>query len=238
LKSNNVIVETQDLVKIYETGGTRFEALRGVSVRMEKGELVSVLGPSGSGKSTLLHMMGLLDSPSSGRVFYEGEDTSKLSEDKLAIVRNQRIGFIFQAFNLVHRLNVVENVALPLVSRGIDPKTRNDSAMKMLDSVGLASKYKNKPSELSGGEQQRVAIARALVTYPRIVFGDEVTGNLDSKTAMHIMKLINEVNATLGTTFVIVTHNPELANATRRRIIVRDGQVESDERTGEMKIDS
>ena len=235
MKSNNVIVEAEDLVKIYHTGGTRFEALRGVSLRMEKGELVSILGPSGSGKSTLLHMMGLLDRPSSGRVFYEGEDTSKLSEDKLAIMRNQRIGFIFQAFNLVHRLNVVENVALPLVSRGIDPKTRNDSAMKMLDSVGLASKYKNKPSELSGGEQQRVAIARALVTYPRIVFGDEVTGNLDSKTAMHIMKLINEVNETLGTTFVIVTHNPELADATRRRIIVRDGLIEQDERTGDMK---
>lgn len=230
--SDNVIVETEDLVKIYETGGTRFEALRGVSIRMEKGELVSVLGPSGSGKSTLLHMMGLLDRPSSGRVFYEGEDTSKLSEDKLAIIRNQRIGFIFQAFNLVHRLNVVENVALPLVSRGIARTTRSDNAMKMLDSVGLASKYKNKPSELSGGEQQRVAIARALVTYPRIVFGDEITGNLDSKTAMQIMKLISDVNANLGTTFVIVTHNPELADATRRRIIVRDGQIERDERMG------
>ena len=214
-----------------------FEALRGVSVRLEKGELTSVLGPSGSGKSTLLHMMGLLDRPSSGRVFYEGEDTSKLGEDKLAIIRNQRIGFIFQSFNLVHRLNVVENVALPLVSRGIDSKTRNDSAMKMLDSVGLASKYRNKPSELSGGEQQRVAIARALVTNPRIVFGDEVTGNLDSKTAMQIMEQIGDVNATLGTTFVIVTHNRELADATRRRIIVRDGQIESDERTGAMKND-
>jgi putative ABC transport system ATP-binding protein len=230
-------VETKDLVKIYQTGGVVFEALRGVSVRLEKGELTSVLGPSGSGKSTLLHMMGLLDRPSSGRVFYEGEDTSKLSEDKLAIIRNQRIGFIFQSFNLVHRLNVVENVALPLVSRGIDSKTRNDSAMKMLDSVGLASKYRNKPSELSGGEQQRVAIARALVTNPRIVFGDEVTGNLDSKTAMQIMEQINDVNATLGTTFVIVTHNRELADATRRRIIVRDGQIESDERTGAIKND-
>ena len=235
--SNNVIVETKDLVKIYQTGGVVFEALRGVSVRLEKGELTSVLGPSGSGKSTLLHMMGLLDRPSSGRVFYEGEDTSKLGEDKLAIIRNQRIGFIFQSFNLVHRLNVVENVALPLVSRGIDSKTRNDSAMKMLDSVGLASKYRNKPSELSGGEQQRVAIARALVTNPRIVFGDEVTGNLDSKTAMQIMEQISDVNATLGTTFVIVTHNRELADATRRRIIVRDGQIESDERTGAMKND-
>ena len=232
MKSNNTLVETQDLVKIYEIGGIRFEALRGVTIRMEKGELVSILGPSGSGKSTLLHMMGLLDRPSSGRVFYEGEDTSQLSEDKLAIMRNQRIGFIFQAYNLVNRLNVVENVALPLVSRGMDPETRNNDAMKMLDSVGLASKYKNKPSELSGGEQQRVAIARALVTYPRIVFGDELTGNLDSKTAMQIMKVINDVNATLGTTFVLVTHNPELANATRRRIVVRDGLIEQDERIG------
>ncbi len=232
MKSNNTLVETQDLVKIYEIGGIRFEALRGVTIRMEKGELVSILGPSGSGKSTLLHMMGLLDRPSSGRVFYEGEDTSQLSEDKLAIMRNQRIGFIFQAYNLVNRLNVVENVALPLVSRGMDPETRNNDAMKMLDSVGLASKYKNKPSELSGGEQQRVAIARALITYPRIVFGDELTGNLDSKTAMQIMKMINDVNATLGTTFVLVTHNPELANATRRRIVVRDGLIEQDERIG------
>lgn len=232
MKGNNTLVETQDLVKIYEIGGIRFEALRGVTIRMEKGELVSILGPSGSGKSTLLHMMGLLDRPSSGRVFYEGEDTSQLSEDKLAIMRNQRIGFIFQAYNLVNRLNVVENVALPLVSRGMDPETRNNDAMKMLDSVGLASKYKNKPSELSGGEQQRVAIARALITYPRIVFGDELTGNLDSKTAMQIMKMINDVNATLGTTFVLVTHNPELANATRRRIVVRDGLIEQDERIG------
>ena len=230
-------METKDLVKIYQTGGVTFEALRGVSVRLEKGELTSVLGPSGSGKSTLLHMMGLLDRPSSGRVLYEGEDTSKLGEDKLAIIRNQRIGFIFQSFNLVHRLNVVENVALPLVSRGIDPKTRNDSAMKMLDSVGLASKHRNKPSELSGGEQQRVAIARALVTNPRIVFGDEVTGNLDSKTALQIMGLISDVNATFGTTFVIVTHNRELADATRRRIVVRDGHIESDEQTGVMKND-
>ena len=237
MNSNNTIVETENLVKVYNTGGTRFEALRGVSVRMEKGELISILGPSGSGKSTLLHLMGLLDRPSSGRVLYEGEDTSRLSEDKLAVVRNQRIGFIFQAFNLVHRLNVVENVALPLVSRGIDPKTRTESAMKTLDSVGLASKYKNKPSELSGGEQQRVAIARALVTYPRIVYGDEVTGNLDSKTAMHIMELISDVNETLGTTFVIVTHNPEQAEATRRRIVVRDGQIESDEQTDGLRND-
>lgn len=233
MNSDNVIVETQDLVKIYHTGGVAFEALRGVSIRMEKGELVSILGPSGSGKSTLLHVMGLLDRPTSGRVFYEGVDTSKLGEDKLSIMRNRCIGFIFQAFNLVHRLSIVENVALPLVSRGIDPKTRNDGAMQMLDSVGLASKYNNKPSELSGGEQQRVAIARALVTNPRIVFGDEITGNLDSKTAMQIMKLISDVNLTLGTTFVIVTHNPELADATRRRIIVRDGQIERDERRGD-----
>jgi putative ABC transport system ATP-binding protein len=232
LKSNNTLIETEDLVKVYEIGGIRFEALRGVTIRMEKGELVSILGPSGSGKSTLLHMMGLLDRPSSGRVFYEGEDTSQLSEDKLAVMRNQRIGFIFQAYNLINRLNVVENVALPLVSRGMDPETRNNDAMKMLDSVGLASKYKNKPSELSGGEQQRVAIARALITYPRIVFGDELTGNLDSKTAMQIMKVIIDVNATLGTTFVLVTHNPELANETRRRIVVRDGLIEKDERIG------
>jgi len=230
LKSSNTnSIETRDLVKIYSTGGIRFEALRGVSVKIEKGELVSILGPSGSGKSTLLHLIGLLDRASSGKVLIESQDTSKLSEDRLASMRNERIGFVFQAFNLIHRLNALENIELPLISRGMDPAVRRDSAMKMLDVVGLASKKLNRPVELSGGEQQRVAIARALVTNPAIVLGDEPTGNIDSKTAMQIMKIIRDINEAFNTTFVLVTHNVEVAAQTNRRIVLRDGQIEREE---------
>ncbi len=227
--SNTNSIETRDLVKIYSTGGIRFEALRGVSVKIEKGELVSILGPSGSGKSTLLHLIGLLDRASSGKVLIESQDTSKLSEDRLASMRNERIGFVFQAFNLIHRLNALENIELPLISRGMDPAVRRDSAMKMLDVVGLASKKLNRPVELSGGEQQRVAIARALVTNPAIVLGDEPTGNIDSKTAMQIMKIIRDINEAFNTTFVLVTHNVEVAAQTNRRIVLRDGQIEREE---------
>lgn len=232
MKNSQPAVEVEDVVKVYTTGGVRFEALRGVRLKVEKGELVSILGPSGSGKSTLLHIMGLIDKPTSGKVFFEGQDTSKLSEDKLATLRNKRVGFIFQAFNLIHRLTALENVELPLVSQGMDPKMRRSYAMKTLDLVGLSSKSGNRPYELSGGEQQRVAIARALVTKPAIVFGDELTGNVDSKTAMQIMKLISEINASTGTTFILVTHNPEVAAATRRRITLRDGRIERDEWSG------
>jgi len=232
LKDDGGIIEAKEVTKVYSTGGLRFEALRGVSLRIEGGELISIVGPSGSGKSTLLHTMGLIDRPSSGKLFFEGQDTSRMSEDALAMLRNKRIGFVFQAFNLVHRLTALENVELPLISRGMDPRARRDRAMKMLDLVGLSSKYGNKPYELSGGEQQRVAIARALVTDPAIVFGDEITGNLDSKTTLQIMKLVGEINARTGAAFVLVTHNPEVAAATRRRIFLRDGAIERDEREG------
>jgi putative ABC transport system ATP-binding protein len=227
--NNSVAVEAKDLVKVYHTGGVRFEALRGLSLRITPGELVSILGPSGSGKSTLLHMMGLLDRPSSGRVYINEHDTSKLPEDTLAGIRNRRIGFVFQAFNLIHRLNSLENIEVPLIARGVETRIRRDQAMKMLDSVGLASKRANKPAELSGGEQQRVAIARALVTNPAIVFADEPTGNLDSKTSKQILDVIVRVNNDFGTTFVLVTHNPDMASATRRRIILRDGLIEREE---------
>jgi putative ABC transport system ATP-binding protein len=227
--NNSVAVEAKDLVKVYHTGGVRFEALRGLSLRINPGELVSILGPSGSGKSTLLHMMGLLDRPSSGRVYINEHDTSKLPEDTLAGIRNRRIGFVFQAFNLIHRLNSLENIEVPLIARGVETRIRRDQAMKMLDSVGLASKRANKPAELSGGEQQRVAIARALVTNPAIVFADEPTGNLDSKTSKQILDVIVRVNNDFGTTFVLVTHNPDMASATRRRIILRDGLIEREE---------
>jgi putative ABC transport system ATP-binding protein len=230
-KNNSPAIETRDLVKIYRIGGLRFEALRGVSIKIEKGELVSILGPSGSGKSTLLHLMGLLDRSSSGSVLIEGQDTSKLSEERLAAMRNDRIGFVFQAYNLIHRLTAVENIELPMIAQGIDPAKRRDHALKMLSEVGMASKSLNRPAELSGGEQQRVAIARALATDPAIVLGDEPTGNLDSKTAGQILKIIIDVNKRLNTTFVLVTHNLEIASETHRRVILRDGLIEREERS-------
>ena len=230
-KNNSPAIETRDLVKIYKIGGLRFEALRVVSIKIEKGELVSILGPSGSGKSTLLQLMGLLDRASSGKVQIEGQDTSKMSEERLAAMRNDRIGFVFQAYNLIHRLTTVENIELPLISQGVEPVKRRDHALKMLSEVGMASKSLNRPAELSGGEQQRVAIARALATDPAIVLGDEPTGNLDSKTAAQILKIIIDVNKRLNTTFVLVTHNLEIASETHRRIILRDGLIEREERS-------
>ena len=229
MKNSYPEIETHDVVKVYSTGGIRFEALRGVSVEIDRGELVSILGPSGSGKSTLLHLFGLLDRPSSGKILIEKKDVSKVSEDQLAKMRNRRIGFVFQAYNLINRLNSVENIEMPLISQGINPAKRRKLATKMLDMVGLESKSLNKPAELSGGEQQRVAIARALVTSPAIILGDEPTGNLDSKTSMQIMDILREVNEKFRTTIVLVTHNIDLASRTHRRIMLRDGQVEKED---------
>jgi putative ABC transport system ATP-binding protein len=228
-KSNGFLVEVQNIVKVYTVGKIRYEALRGISLSVKHGEIVSIVGPSGSGKSTLLNIIGLLDRPTSGKVIIDGIEVSKLSEDKLARIRNKKIGFIFQTFNLVHRLSSVENVELPLIVRGIDPKVRREFAYKMLDAVGLSSKYWNKPLELSGGEQQRVAIARALITNPAIILGDEITGNLDSKAAMEIMDLIKKINSEMGTTFIIVTHNPTVANVAHRKLALKDGLKEREE---------
>jgi putative ABC transport system ATP-binding protein len=222
-------VQTVELTKSYRIGHVDYPALKGVSIKIMRGELTSVIGPSGSGKSTLLNLVGALDYPTSGRVYIDGVDLRKLNDDQLSLLRNRKIGFVYQSFNLVHRLTAGENVQMPLIARGLDTRSRQARALRALNVVGLDRKAHKRPTELSGGEQQRVAIARALVTQPSLVIADEPTGNLDSKTTDDIMRKIIEINRNSKTTFIIVTHNLEIAEKTQRTISIRDGMVEKDE---------
>ena len=222
-------IEVVGVTKTYRVGHTDYPALRGVSFKIEKGELASIVGPSGSGKSTLLNVIGALDRPTSGNVFVDGINLRKLNEDQLALLRNRKIGFVYQSFNLIQRLTAIENVEMPLIARGVSEEARRIKASKMLKMVGLGRKLNKRPNELSGGEQQRVAIARALVAEPALVIGDEPTGNLDSKTTMEILDLVVQMNKTKGITFVLVTHNQEVAEMTHRIISVRDGLVEREQ---------
>ncbi len=225
------LLETQELVKDYWLGTHVVHALRGVSVSIDAGEMVAVMGPSGSGKSTFMAILGCLDTPTRGRYLLEGQNVSDLSDDALARVRNEKIGFVFQQFNLLPRMSAVANVELPLLYHGDAPVRRRAKALAQLTAVGLADRGDHSPAQLSGGEQQRVAIARALVNDPVLFLADEPTGNLDSRTSIEIMAILQELNRR-GITIVLVTHEPDIARYARRILAFRDGQVIVDEPVG------
>jgi len=219
----------ENIEKVYKTGDISFKALNGVSLRIEKGDFVSIIGPSGSGKSTLMNIVGCLDKTTSGSYLLNGEDVNTLDDDELSRFRNVQIGFVFQSFNLLPKLSTLDNVALPMVYAGYDPGERRELAEKALAVVGLADKLSNKPTELSGGQKQRVAVARALAMNPGIILADEPTGNLDSKTTMEIMTLFQSLNDK-GHTIILITHEPEVAELTNRVVTIKDGQIVEDVR--------
>jgi putative ABC transport system ATP-binding protein len=223
------LIETRDLWKTYVMGEEEIHALRGVSIQIERGEYVAIMGPSGSGKSTLMNLIGCLDTPSKGSYLLNNKQVSEMNDNELARIRNQEIGFVFQTFNLLPRASALQNVELPLVYAGIPSKDRQVQAKNALDRVELTSRMTHKPNELSGGQRQRVAIARALVNNPSILLADEPTGNLDSKTGAEIMALFAKLHES-GNTIVLVTHEADIAAFAHRTISVRDGQVEKDVR--------
>ena len=227
----NHIIETKDLRKEYPQVGQPLKVLKGVDIQVDPGEFIAIMGPSGSGKSTLLNMLGALDKPTSGKVYIRGVDISTLNDNQLADLRNREIGFIFQFFNLIPRMDAQRNVELPMAIAGVSRGERRERARKLLELVGLRDRTHHKPSELSGGEQQRVAIARALVNDPSVLLCDEVTGNLDSKTGDDIMHLLRALNKEQGKTFVLITHDPIVAQATDRLVVLRDGKI-----VGEKKV--
>ena len=218
------VISTQNLTKTYHMGKVEVNALCGVSIQIKKGELVAIMGPSGSGKSTLMNILGCLDQPSDGEYILDGQNVSRMSDNQLAKVRNHKVGFVFQSFNLLPRASALANVELPLSYSG-ETRGRREKALKALESVGLSDRVRHRPTELSGGQQQRVAIARALVNDPAILLADEPTGNLDSKSGKEIMALILDLNKTRGTTVIIVTHDPNIAAQTQRIIRLADGEV-------------
>ncbi len=223
------LIQLESITKTYDSGENAVQALRGVDVQIDRGEFLSIIGPSGSGKSTLMHILGCLDSPSTGRYWLDGEDVATMSGKQLARIRNQKLGFVFQTFNLLPRATILKNVELPLLYAGVDSDERRTRAMHALDRVGLANRFKHRPSELSGGQRQRVAVARALVNTPSLILADEPTGNLDQKTGSDIIRLFEEV-AAAGQTIVLVTHDPAIAARTQRRVKIVDGLVvDSDE---------
>ena len=225
------VIQIDNLTKTYIVGETEVRALRGVSYKVESGEFLAIMGPSGSGKSTLMNIIGCLDKPSSGQYLLEGEEVSKFSRDKLARIRNQKIGFVFQTFNLLPRTTALENTELPLLySSHIHSKERKEMALKALESVGLRDRAHHKTNQLSGGEQQRIAIARALLNNPSLILADEPTGNLDTKTSNEIMNIFTHLNQDKKITLVMVTHEPDIACFAQKRLYMRDGKILREEK--------
>ena len=224
------VIETKDLRKIYTMGTVEVRALDGVSFSIDRGDVVAIMGPSGSGKSTLMNLLGCLDRPTSGNYLLDGEEVHTLDDDQLASIRNRKVGFVFQSFNLLPRATALSNVELPMRYAGIEKRNRLERAGSALESVGLGDRIHHKPTELSGGQQQRVAVARALVNDPAILMADEPTGNLDSKSGKEIMELLKNLNRQRGTTLIIVTHDPMIAAQANRIIRLRDGLIEEDKR--------
>lgn len=224
------LIELKQITKSYPLGDGYLQILKGIDLTIEKGDFVAIMGPSGSGKSTCMNILGCLDKPTSGTYILDGQRVDSLSSDELAQVRNQKIGFVFQGFNLLSRTSALENVELPMVYANIGAKEREERAKKALAKVGLAERMDHQPNQLSGGQQQRVAIARAIVNEAPIIFADEPTGNLDTKMSVEIMKLFTELNTELGRTIILVTHEEDIARYAKRIIKIVDGEINSDKR--------
>jgi len=228
------LIEVKDLIKVYGTGDIAVRALRGVNLTVEEGEFIAIMGPSGSGKSTLMNILGCLDRPTEGSYVLDGEDVSRLSKNRLAGVRNRKIGFVFQSYNLLPRLTAAKNVLMPLLYDGQEPlsdRECHERAVAVLESVGLGDRVHHRPNELSGGQQQRVAIARALINNPSIILADEPTGNLDTTSGEEIMVLLHQLHDQ-GATILMVTHEPDIAEHAERTILLLDGQIVSDKKNG------
>ena len=223
------LIEIKNLIKTYQTGDTSFNALDGVSLNVEKGEFVCIMGTSGSGKSTFMNMLGCLDKPTDGSYFLDGVNVKELSADELAEIRNLKLGFVFQGFNLISRTSALENVELPMIYKGVPREERIEKARKALSIVGLSQREAHHPNQMSGGQQQRVAIARAIVNDAPIILADEPTGNLDTKTSIEVMEFFVKLNEETGKTIILVTHEPDIAEYSKRVVHFKDGKIISDE---------